>query len=419
MAGAGPGRAWPSCRPGGAGRRRRGLRPAPTSWWWGRPGCPRPASWRPPGARRRRPPDRLGRQHAQRRHGDPRAHVGAGRPREVPRPAGPPPLRRGERGVRPRRGAGGRSLAPDRLRLRASAAVPPTPSGWCPRWRRWRARRRAGRAGTVRPRPELGAEVDRTPTTAAWCSSAPADCTRPASTAAWWPRAAGATVVGGRARAVDRPRAGDGAGHRVTATPTPRSPSRRARSSCAPTPTPTTRSLSCSAGAAGRQLHHRHRGARRRAGPVRQPPRADAGRQQELPLLLAADPDRRVLFGGRRSLAPSSLAQACSSSTRWWPSTRSSPWRWPGRGAATWRSRSTGCHTRAGSTVPGTPRGATARAWRSTRGWACASAATSPAAARPGVRRAAPPPHPPAPLAPGLPLGGRRPDALARRGFRP
>ena len=50
---------------------------------------------------------------------------------------------------------------------------------------------------------------------------------------------------------------------------------------------------------------------------------------------------------------------------------------------------------RAGSTVPGTPRGATARAWRSTRGWACASAATSPAAARPGVRRAA---HRPIPL---------------------
>ena len=166
------------------------------------------------------------------------------------------------------------------------------------------------------PAPSWAPRSDRSPTTAASSSSARAASTPHGSTAASWPGPGTPVpaIVGGARRALDRPpgrqRGGAPRDGRARRRRHPRDRGRRGRR-VHERLRRRRRAGARPAGAAGRQLHHRHRGARPRAGPTRcSPRRRMLVDSKNFLFYWRLTPDGRVVFGGRRSLARSSLAQA-------------------------------------------------------------------------------------------------------------
>ena len=311
------------------------------------------------------------------------------------------------------------------LYLAHAARLVPAPAGHGP------GARRAGRAGAVRPpRPSWATRSDRRPTTAASSSSAQAGSTPPGSTAASWPGPGtpvpGSSAAHVRARSATGPARGGGAsrvGRPATAPPT--SGGRRGRRVHERLRRRAMPELAA-AGTAGRQLHHRHRGAGPRAGPLGRPRGRMFVDSKNFLFYWRLTPDGRVVFGGRRSLARSTLAQArdflYDSMVAVHPQLAGVRGR-PGVGRRRGRHARPAAARRAGCDG----------AWYATgcNGGGVAAqhvdghdARAAPGRRRsaPGVRRAPAPGHPPAPLAPSctsppsacVPLAGPRLPSLTR-----
>ena len=310
----------------------------------GRPGAGR---GRAVGHRAREGAARLGRPRPQRRDGHPRAEGGSPHaPHEVRR-ARRPDVPRGERGVRPRRGAHRRR---DRLRLRPHRPAVPRARrapgrrtcASSPRSTRRKARTSSSSTATSSP-----ARSARPRSTARCATPAPAGCTPPASTPAW-PASLSAPAHGcttaARRRASSRPRGGFRVSDPAWRGQRPGRDRRDERLRRRPAPG------AAPAGAADRQLHRHDRTARRRRARRGQPTAPHVRRHQEPPLLLAHHARRpravrrsaqpRPRIARRSPRVPDRLD--CSASTRSCGARRS-----PTSGRATSPSPSTACPTRA------------------------------------------------------------------------
>ena len=287
----------------------------------------------------------------------PELHAGPARWRRPLRRPRPADARGGGGGLRPRRGARHRRRRIDcdyartgRLELAYGDRSAALPRRWPTSWRG--RRRRPLRRGR---RPRRRARLDAFP--AGLVVERSGGLTRPGSTPASVERARGAGVPPPPPR-VAAVRA-DGAGVEL-ADGRIRSGRRAARRQ---RPRRRRRSRPCGAGAADGLVHRRHRappaGARRTVLPT--------GRMvydtRNLLSYWRLDPDGRMVFGGRKGLERHRRRRPATTSTSAWPlSTPSSPrsaGAGLGRAVALTRDR---LPLRAGSTAPGTPPGATARA---------------------------------------------------------